>query len=77
MKRIKVKEAAELLGVSEQYIRLGMQRGQLPIGSCVKMSSRWTYHIVAGQLENYLMANKKAAQRQLDGSGIKEVPERT
>ena len=69
MKRIKVKEAAELLGVSEQYIRLGMQRGQLPIGSCVKMSSRWTYHIAAGQLENYLMANKKAAQRQLDGSG--------
>ena len=77
MERIKVKEAAELLGVSEQYIRLGMQRGQLPIGSCVKMSSRYTYHIVAGQLENYLMANKKAAQRQLDGKIATKVAERT
>lgn len=54
MERIKVKEAAELLGVSEQYIRLGMQRGQLPIGSCVKLSSKWTYHISRGRIEAYL-----------------------
>ena len=53
MERIKVKEAASILGVSEQYVRIGMQRGWLPIGSCVKMSSKWTYHISPYLLEQY------------------------
>lgn len=56
MERIKVKEAASLLGVSEQYIRVGMQRGWLPIGSAVKLpnSTKWTYHIPKERLETYL-----------------------
>lgn len=54
MERITVKQAASMLGVSEQYIRVGMQRGWLPIGSCVKMSSKWTYHISPYLLEKYL-----------------------
>lgn len=54
MKRIKVKEAAKLLGVSEQYVRIGIQRGWLQIGSCVKLSSKWTYHISPHLLEQYL-----------------------
>lgn len=54
MERITVKQAASMLGVSEQYIRVGMQRGWLPIGSCVKMSSKWTYHISQYLLEKYL-----------------------
>jgi len=43
--KITVKEAAEIMGVSQQFIRIGMQRNQLPIGTAVKLSSIWTYHI--------------------------------
>ena len=45
MQKITVKEAAEIMGVSQQFIRIGMQRSQLPIGTAVKLSSIWTYHI--------------------------------
>ena len=51
--RIKVFEAARLMGVSEQFIRIGMQRGRLPIGECVKMSSVWTYYISPKLLEEF------------------------
>lgn len=54
MERISVKKAARLLGVSEQFIRLGLQFGQLPIGYAVKMSSVWTYHISPKQLFDYI-----------------------
>lgn len=54
MERITVEKAASLLGVSKQYVRIGMQRGWLPIGSCVKMSSKYTYHISPYLLEKYL-----------------------
>lgn len=53
-RRVSVKEAAEILGVSQQFIRIGMQRGLLPIGTAVKMSSRWTYHISPKLLEEYV-----------------------
>lgn len=53
-KNISVKEAAEILGVSEQFIRIGLQREKLPIGTAVKMSSRWTYHISPKLLKEYI-----------------------
>ena len=44
--RITVKMAAELMGVSEQFIRLSMQQGLLPIGIAVKLTgNRYTYYI--------------------------------
>lgn len=48
-----VKEAARELGVSEQYIRIGLQRGLLQIGCAVKMSSRWTYYISRKKVNEY------------------------
>ena len=59
MERVKVKDAAKLLGVSEQFIRIGMQRGILPIGSCVKMSSVYTYHISKARLDEYIGNRQK------------------
>ena len=53
MEKIKVKDAAALLGVTEQFIRIGLQRGQLPIGAAVKFKSRWAYHISPALLEAY------------------------
>ena len=43
--KIKVTEAAALLHVSDQFVRIGMQRGILPIGTALKMSTKWTYQI--------------------------------
>lgn len=50
---VSVAEAAKLLGVSKQFIRIGLQRGALPIGTAVKMSSVYTYYINRHRLEEY------------------------
>lgn len=54
--KVTVSEAAKLLGVSSQFVRLGLQRGELPIGSAVKMSSVYTYHISPQLLDKYIVA---------------------
>jgi hypothetical protein len=51
---ITVKQAAEIMGVSQQFVRIGMQRGQLPIGTAVKMSSVWTYYISPKKFYEYV-----------------------
>lgn len=53
MANISVREAAKILGKSEQFVRIGLRRGLLPIGTAVKMSSIWTYHISPKLLEEY------------------------
>ena len=55
--KIKVTEAAALLHVSDQFVRIGMQRGILPIGTALKMSTKWTYHISAAVLCQQLFAD--------------------
>lgn len=45
MKKFKVADAARMMGVSQQFIRIGLQQGIFPFGTAVKMSSRWTYYI--------------------------------
>lgn len=40
-----VKEAAASLGVSEQFIRVGLQRGVLPWGYAVKITKHYVYYI--------------------------------
>lgn len=51
---MKVKEAAKMLGKSEQFVRIGLQRGILPFGYAVKMSSNWYYHISEHKVREYL-----------------------
>lgn len=45
MNRMTISETARLMNVSEQFIRIGLQRGIFPWGYAVKMSSRWTYFV--------------------------------
>ena len=54
--RLTVKQAAALMGVSEQFIRLGLQQGKFPFGTAVKTSSRWSYYINSTQLLRYIGA---------------------
>ena len=43
--RLSVSKVAKLMNVSEQFIRVGLQKGQLPFGYAVKTSSKWTYYV--------------------------------
>ncbi len=49
--RLSVDEVARLLGASPQFIRIGLQRKELPFGMAVKMSGHWTYVIPRQQFE--------------------------
>lgn len=49
--RLSVKEAARLMNVSEQFIRVGLQTGALDFGYAVKKKSRWCYAIPVGKFE--------------------------
>lgn len=49
-----VKECAKLLNKSPQFVRIGLQKGILPFGYAVKMSSVWTYHIGDPKAHQYL-----------------------
>lgn len=60
---ISVKEAAEILNKSQQFVRVGLQRQVLPIGTAVKLSSKWTYHISPKLLEDYIGYKAKEAQQ--------------
>lgn len=52
--RISVSEAARLMGVSQQFIRVGMQSGKLPIGEAVQVTGRrWTYYISPKRFEKF------------------------
>ena len=51
---LKVAECAKLLGKSQQFVRIGLQRGILPFGYAIKMSSKWSYHISEAKVYEYL-----------------------
>ena len=52
---VTVKRAAELLGKSEMFVRIGLQRNLLPFGTALKLTSKkYTYQISKGALADYL-----------------------
>ncbi|SDZ18941.1 hypothetical protein [Tindallia californiensis] len=53
-RKLSVKDAAAILGKGEQFVRIGLQRNILPIGTAVKVSTLWTYHISPKLLEDYV-----------------------
>ena len=54
MKKLTICEVALKLGISPQSLRLGLQRGELPFGSAIKTSSKYTYLIYEKKLREYL-----------------------
>lgn len=54
-----VSECAKLLDKSPQFVRIGLQRGILPFGYAIKMSSKWTYHISEAKVYEYLGRQKE------------------
>lgn len=59
LKNLSVKKAAEIMGKSQQFIRIGLQRGSLPFGTAVKLSSMWTYYISPKQFCDYVGINEQ------------------
>lgn len=58
-KNITVKKAAEMMGKSEQFIRIGLRNNRLPFGTAVKLSTHWTYHISPQLFYEYIGLIKK------------------
>lgn len=53
--RIGTRRAAQCLGKSEQFVRIGLQRGILPFGSAVPMSGkRYSYYINPSRFREYV-----------------------
>lgn len=54
MPNIPTRVVAQILGKNEQWVRLGLQRNQLPFGSAVQTSSQYSYHVSYELLKNYV-----------------------
>lgn len=54
--KISVSQVARIMGKSDLFVRIGMQRGLLPIGEAYQMpgSTRWSYYISPAQLAEYI-----------------------
>jgi len=52
--KILIKEAAKIMGKSQQFVRIGLQRGLLPFGVAVKMSSTYSYYISPKLFNEYV-----------------------
>lgn len=53
MRKITVPEAAAIMGVTPQFLRLALQQGRFPFGAAVKMK-RWSYYINPEQFRKYV-----------------------
>jgi len=49
--RLTTATVADLMGVSQQFVRIGLQQGKFPFGFAIKMSGRWTYWISRQKFE--------------------------
>lgn len=54
LKNVPVSLAAQKLGKSEQFVRVALQRGIVPFGFAVQLSSRFSYHISPKLLNEYI-----------------------
>lgn len=54
MQNISIKDAAKMMGKSQQFVRVGIQQGILPFGTAVKLSSIWTYYISPKKFYEYV-----------------------
>lgn len=52
--KIKVNEAAAKMGVTPQFLRMGLRAGRFPFGTAVLMDKRWSYYINADRFRKYM-----------------------
>lgn len=68
--KITVEQASEIMGVTPQFIRMGLRHERLPFGVGIKMDKRWSYYINTERFLAYVQARdmRANAQRQNDES---------
>lgn len=69
--KISIKQAAETMGKCQQFVRVGLQRGLLPFGTAVKVTTRWNYYISPKLFQEYVGCNNNEFypdQQHLDSS---------
>ena len=55
LKKISVRDAARCLGKSDQFVRIGLQRGFLPFGNAVPgTGNNWSYYINPAKFREYV-----------------------
>lgn len=55
MKKISVRDAARCMGKSDQFVRIGLQRGFLPFGNAVPgTGNNWSYYISPAKFREYV-----------------------
>lgn len=60
-KNVPVKLASQIMGKSELWIRIGLQRGELPIGTAVQTKKgRWSYYISPKRFQEFTGVNPDA-----------------
>ena len=52
--KIMIKDAARIMGKTEQFVRLGLQQGVLPFRTAVKTSSKYSYYISPEKFYDYV-----------------------
>lgn len=52
--KITVEEAAEKMGITPMFLRLGMRDGKFPFGTAVKFNKQWRYYINRIRFEKWL-----------------------
>lgn len=57
-KKITPRLAAKCMGKSEQFIRIGLQRGILPFGNAVPGPGKWMYYINPERFRDYVGAER-------------------
>lgn len=59
-KNMTIKEVAKLLGKSEMFVRIGIQRQLLPFGIAIKLPGRerYSYHISPNAVYEYIKGDK-------------------
>lgn len=57
-----INQAASIMGVSPQFLRVALQQGKFPFGVAVKMK-RWAYFINPDKFDDYLQDGKLRAIR--------------
>lgn len=63
LQKVTIREAAHLMGKSEQFIRVGLRNKRFPFGSAVKLSSQWTYYISPTLFYEYVGDKEHRAKR--------------
>lgn len=69
--KLTVEQAAAIMGVTAQHLRIGLQQQRYPFGAAVKMERRWSYYINSARFEKYMRGEELAhANHEREGVGL-------